>query len=231
MVSGVRTFTVLTGPNPNYPNPDSWGLSYHINDEESPVLLLERGVEYTFLIQAGASHPFYLTDDINGGQSNPQEIVFAGGEDAHGTPEAPHELRFTPTAAHPDVFYYQCWIHQRLGWEIRLTDRNTPPVGSSTTTAAVSSEGVQSTTLPVTETTTLAAVTDAVRTLERLALCRCFYHSSFISVWVPHFPTRSPSLSHFSLLLFHPRQTVEQTTPLLDASPCLARSNISGWAL
>lgn len=32
----------------NYPNPPGWGVSYHINGEESPVLAVVRGTTYTF---------------------------------------------------------------------------------------------------------------------------------------------------------------------------------------
>jgi len=51
-LSGVTTFTVVTGPNPNYPNPPAWGLSYHVNGMESPLLEVVRGTEYTFIVEA-----------------------------------------------------------------------------------------------------------------------------------------------------------------------------------
>ena len=50
-LSGVTTFTVVTGPNPNYPNPPAWGLSYHVNGVESPLLEVVRGTEYTFIVE------------------------------------------------------------------------------------------------------------------------------------------------------------------------------------
>ena len=50
-LSGVTTFTVVTGPNPNYPNPPAWGLSYHVNGVESPLLEVVRGTEYEFIVE------------------------------------------------------------------------------------------------------------------------------------------------------------------------------------
>lgn len=52
---------ITTGLNPNYPNPPAWGISLYINGKESPVLVLVRGVEYTFNIMASEEHPVYIT--------------------------------------------------------------------------------------------------------------------------------------------------------------------------
>lgn len=38
----------LPAENKHYPNPPGWGLSYHVNGEESPVLEVVRGTTYTF---------------------------------------------------------------------------------------------------------------------------------------------------------------------------------------
>lgn len=39
-----------------------------------------------------------------------------------GTPEQPFLLSWTPDASVPDLLYYQCAVHQKLGWEIRVVD-------------------------------------------------------------------------------------------------------------
>jgi hypothetical protein len=44
----ARVSTPVAADNPNYPNPPGWGVSYHINGMESPVLSLTRGTAYTF---------------------------------------------------------------------------------------------------------------------------------------------------------------------------------------
>jgi len=55
------------GTNKNYPNPPGWGLSLHVNGFETPVLRVVRGVPYNFTIEAGETHPVYITDTIIGG--------------------------------------------------------------------------------------------------------------------------------------------------------------------
>ena len=80
-----------------------------------------RGTEYTFTIRAGETHPFYITDDIIGGNSDPGEIIFAGGLDSFGSLDEPFVLRWTPDDDTPDLVYYQCFEHQKLGWEIRVS--------------------------------------------------------------------------------------------------------------
>lgn len=187
VLSDTTTFTVATGPNPNYPNPDRWGLSYHINGEESPVLLLKRGVEYTFVITAGEFHPFYLTDDIVGGRGNPDETVYAGSEDAHGTPESPYVLRFTPTEAHPDLMYYQCWFHQRLGWKV-LLDSNVADGTSTQSADATTAGGTSGSTTGLTTTATSSDVS-------RLFFPRPFRCSSLLASFSVSRRTRPHSLS------------------------------------
>mmetsp|Transcript_34381 Transcript_34381/g.87919 ORF Transcript_34381/g.87919 Transcript_34381/m.87919 type:complete len:1120 (-) Transcript_34381:76-3435(-) len=132
--SGVTMFNVDTGINPNYPNPPAWGLSYRMNGLETPVIVFKPGQELVFNVAAGPAHPLYITDDINGGASNPQETVFAGGASSHGTAGDPFELRWTPDASTPDVVYYQCYTHQKLGW--RLVKE-----GSDEAMAAVAASG------------------------------------------------------------------------------------------
>lgn len=125
-LSGVTDFVVTTAPNPNYPNPPGWGISYHLNGAESPVLLLKRGTTYTFTIKGGLTHPFYITSDVIGGNSNASEIVFAGGNFSSGTELQPYVLTWTPNATHPALLYYQCYTHEKLGWQIELLSADSP---------------------------------------------------------------------------------------------------------
>lgn len=39
-----------------------------------------------------------------------------------GTPEAPYTFTWTPGAETPELLYYHCTTHQKLGWEIRVAD-------------------------------------------------------------------------------------------------------------
>ena len=69
----------------------AWGIAWYVNDYLLPVIELQRGTTYTFLVNGGdypditsQYHPMYITSSIDGGyaQRTPaerlQEIVFAG---------------------------------------------------------------------------------------------------------------------------------------------------------
>ena len=127
-LDGPTNFTVTIGTNANYPNPPAWGLSLWVNEHESPVLVVRRGETYTFQIEAGPSHPIYVTDSIVGGGllvDYESETIFAGGDDISGTAAKPGFFKWTPDAKTPDLVYYQCTVHQKLGWEIRVQDAGT----------------------------------------------------------------------------------------------------------
>ncbi|XP_077992394.1 protein Skeletor, isoforms B/C-like [Glandiceps talaboti] len=90
---GRRGYTALTGQ-------VSWGITWFINDKLIPILKLQRGMNYTFVVEGGNNssqsaqyHPFYITDDPIGGyiQKSAQERqevqVLAGVEfDSDGNP-------------------------------------------------------------------------------------------------------------------------------------------------
>ena len=61
-----------------------WGIAWYINGTLIPELIVERGKNYTFIIEGGTDptdlavyHPFYITDSISGGrlQNTQQERV------------------------------------------------------------------------------------------------------------------------------------------------------------
>lgn len=39
-----------------------------------------------------------------------------------GTEEAPFLLEWMPDATTPDLLYYQCTIHMKLGWRVQVAD-------------------------------------------------------------------------------------------------------------
>lgn len=80
-----------------------------------------RGVPLTFNIRGTDQHPLYITDSIIGGHAITTERIFAGGADSWGTEDKPFVLKWTPGQDTPDVVYYQCFTHQKLGWRIELT--------------------------------------------------------------------------------------------------------------
>lgn len=52
--------------------------------------------------------------------------------DSWGTEDSPYTLKWTPDNNTPDKVYYQCWIHQKLGWEI-LVEGDAEPTGNANT--------------------------------------------------------------------------------------------------
>ncbi|KAJ3225282.1 hypothetical protein HDU81_008039 [Chytriomyces hyalinus] len=127
-VNNTREFTFTTGPNPNYPNPPGWGLSFYVNGVESPILQVTRGVTYTFIVKAGDMHPLYLTSSVLGGKSgltSSNETVFTSAAGvAKGSNEKPYQFTWTPDAKTPDSLYYQCYTHQKLGWKIQVDGKS-----------------------------------------------------------------------------------------------------------
>jgi hypothetical protein len=162
-----------------YPNPPAWGVSWRFNGIESPELVLQRGVEYTFAVAASSFHPFYIVDNEVGGMANASEVVFAGGASTFGTDEAPFMLKWTPTASTPDRVFYQCTTHQKLGWVIHVADSvagfqwpasskscESQEVRNSTTTGAITTS-LPSSSVSQTET---AATTEQVSDARALPL-------------------------------------------------------------
>lgn len=83
---GKRGYTAITGI-------PSWGISWWINDQLIPEIVVERGQTYTFLVEGGDDptqaaryHPFYITSSEEGGfgqkteKEQLNENVFAGVE-------------------------------------------------------------------------------------------------------------------------------------------------------
>ena len=69
-----------------YLGQSGWGIAWYLNNEIIPVLTLTRGVTYTFEVYGGDNpvqsaqyHPFYITDDPNGGYvQQPVEVREVG---------------------------------------------------------------------------------------------------------------------------------------------------------
>jgi hypothetical protein len=90
-----------------YPNPPNPAKVLYINQKESPVLKVERGVPVTFLVEAGHSVSLYITSDPIGGHADLNESIYAGGPDAHGVPTSPNMLSWLPDHSTPNEVFYQ----------------------------------------------------------------------------------------------------------------------------
>ncbi len=118
-VHAQTTFAVTviasTGANPR---PDPWPVVYAIDGAESPELTLVRGQTYTFEVGSGAnSHPFYIsTSEVGGGAGVWTEGVTGNFSTTGGT------LTFIVPMSAPDLLYYECGNHPRMGWRINVTN-------------------------------------------------------------------------------------------------------------
>lgn len=111
-------FCVTVGEKtPSSPNPGGWTQAWYINGAESLELFLVRGRAYEFKANSvSIIHPFQIsTNDVGGGVGVWTEgVVPSGGITGNSM------LTFTVPFSAPDLLYYQCKNHQRMGWKIHI---------------------------------------------------------------------------------------------------------------
>ncbi|KAL3683605.1 hypothetical protein R1sor_001627 [Riccia sorocarpa] len=122
----------------HYPNPPFPKKVLYINQKESPLLRVERGVPVDFSIQAGHDIAFYITSDPLGGTgaTNASGTIYAGGPEAHGVPVLPYPLTWLPDRSTPDLVYYQDYFMQKRGWKVEVVDGGLSDMYNSTTPLA-----------------------------------------------------------------------------------------------
>ena len=87
-----------------------------VNDVQGGSLVLVRGKTYTFDVETGVMHDFYLaTKGVGWGASTLTEGV-KGNFTYKGI------VTFTPTAETPDTVYYACRNHKYMGGEIHIVN-------------------------------------------------------------------------------------------------------------
>lgn len=82
---------------------------YMINEVITPVLLLQRNIEYTFEVNA-EGHPFIFTLSPEGGSM----------EGSFSTPYDKGKLTFVVPDNFPATGYYQCAKHKYMGGRYRV---------------------------------------------------------------------------------------------------------------
>tara|TARA_R110001583_G_scaffold25760_6_gene93111 strand:+ start:27156 stop:27617 length:462 start_codon:yes stop_codon:yes gene_type:complete len=88
---------------------------YTIDGEEGKELTLTRGTTYTFGVNT-PSHPFYISTSTVGNGAGEVTDGVTNSMTTNGT------LSFTPNGNHPDLLYYQCGVHDNVGWKINIVD-------------------------------------------------------------------------------------------------------------
>ena len=115
------TFTVNVVPNTSHPDPNARFEVYELDGVQGLELELVRGGTYVFQMDGTpTNHPFYIsTSEVGAGAEVYENGVtgnFATGNEA---------LTFTVPEDAPDLLYYQCQFHQRMGWQINIVDNTT----------------------------------------------------------------------------------------------------------
>ncbi|HEX5221605.1 MAG TPA: Ig-like domain-containing protein [Verrucomicrobiae bacterium] len=104
--SGQTTFNVTASGN----------TSYVINGVSDPILTLQRGVTYTFNINA-TGHPFYIKTVANStGTGNQYTTGVSGNGSSPGT------VTFTVPASAPNTLYYHCSLHSGMGGTLNIVN-------------------------------------------------------------------------------------------------------------
>ena len=93
---------------------------YRIDGVEGATIQLYRTVRYVFqMIDVPQSHPFYISTDSAGGFpfiGEYLEGVVNSGASVNQT------LEFTPSLSAPSPLFYQCGLHEYMGYRIELLD-------------------------------------------------------------------------------------------------------------
>ena len=115
---GPSTFAITEAPK-DATHPEfgmGWPCGFVIDGVQGDELMLQRGVTYTFQVNT-VGHPVYFTTSAVGGATVPGRITAGVANDliTSGT------MIFTPDNSLPNQFFYQCGLHDRMGWRVTLT--------------------------------------------------------------------------------------------------------------
>ena len=122
-VAAQTTYTVtVANKTANHPWVNQgWPEGYLIDGEEGAELTLVRGETYVFQLQNVAQvHPFYIsTNESGGGAGIYDEGVEGNMATGNGT------VTFTVPEDAPDILYYQCAFHPRMGGVLNIVSGGT----------------------------------------------------------------------------------------------------------
>lgn len=116
----ANVFTVAVVPNTSHPDPNAHTEVYAVNGEEGKELTLIRGNSYEFRLQSVPTfHPFFISTSADGGDGG--SSAYTSGVDGNGS-VGDATVTFTVPQDAPDVLYYQCEFHQRMGGRLAIID-------------------------------------------------------------------------------------------------------------
>ena len=99
---------------PSYDKGSDTGFA--VNGVQGGTLVLVRGKTYTFDVETGVMHDFYLATKLIGWGASTLTEGVKGNFTYKGV------VTFTPTAETPDTVYYACRNHKYMGGEIHIVN-------------------------------------------------------------------------------------------------------------
>ena len=122
IASGVGPVFIVTAEPKNHSHPQ-YGLGIEpdgliINGVQGMEITLIRGITYGFTF-FDTEHIIYISTDPVGGPANLASEVTNG---VVNSMTSMGTLYFTPNASHPNLLYYQCSLHDYMGWKINIID-------------------------------------------------------------------------------------------------------------
>jgi hypothetical protein len=93
-------------------------MGYAVNGVQGKQLTLVRGVTYTFSVNT-PGHPFVFTNSAVGGATNTGQVITTG---VTNSGAISGNVTFTPSAATPNLIYYNCNVHDYMGYQINIID-------------------------------------------------------------------------------------------------------------
>jgi len=100
-----------------HPHPSEGSkIGFLLNGAQGRTLILVRGKTYTFKVDSSPMHDFYLTTDPVGWGTGTLTEGVEGNFTYNGV------VTFKPTAATPDIVYYQCRNHKYMGGMIHIVN-------------------------------------------------------------------------------------------------------------
>ena len=108
---------VSVSKDPTHPHPSEGSkVGFLVNGMQGRTLVLVRGKTYTFNVDTGVMHDFYITTDPAGWGTGTLTEGVTGNFTYKGV------VTFSPTATTPDVLYYQCRNHKFMGGQIHVVN-------------------------------------------------------------------------------------------------------------
>ncbi len=139
-----------------------------VNGEQGGELVVVRGKTYTFNVDTGVQHDFYLSRDDTGWGA----AAWTGGVSGQFIYQG--KVTFTPDADTPDLLYYQCRNHRSMGGAIHVVDA----ADEVRVRAEIAARRAEAAPAAVAETAAPVATISEAEVLQKIEFASMFINSS-----------------------------------------------------